>query len=120
MGNALTNDSPVQQFVHLALPTIVARLQPEQVILFGSRARGDARSDSDLDVIIVARAFEEVPFLKRMPMMLRMVRFPRHVDFLCYTPAEFEHIQQTSAVVYQAVQEGVILYQAETPSPVRA
>jgi hypothetical protein len=120
MGNALTNDSLVQQFVHLALPRIVARLQPEQVILFGSRARGDARSDSDLDVIVVARAFEEVPFLKRMPMMLRMVRFPRHVDFLCYTPAEFEHIQQTSTIVYQAVQEGVILYQAETPSPVRA
>jgi uncharacterized protein len=120
MGGVMIGDSLVQQFVHHALPRIVARLQPEQVILFGSRARGDARSDSDLDVIVVARAFEEVPFLKRMPMMLRMVRFPRHVDFLCYTPAEFEHIQQTSTIVYQAVQEGVILYQAETPSPVRA
>jgi predicted nucleotidyltransferase len=89
------------------------------VILFGSRARGEARGDSDLDVIVVAQAFEGAPFLKRMPMMLRMVRFPRHVDFLCYTPAEFEQVQRTSAIVHQAVQEGIILYDAKTPLAAR-
>ena len=32
---------------------IVAEVDPEQVILFGSRARGDAREDSDVDLIVV-------------------------------------------------------------------
>ena len=39
---------------------IVAEVDPEQVILFGSRARGDAREDSDVDLIVV----EAEPFGK--------------------------------------------------------
>ena len=33
--------------------SIVARLEPEMVLLFGSRARGDAREDSDYDLMLV-------------------------------------------------------------------
>ena len=33
---------------------IVERFHPWRVILFGSHARGDARSDSDFDLLIVA------------------------------------------------------------------
>ena len=38
--------------------TLVAEADPEQVILFGSRARGDARPDSDVDLLVV----ESEPF----------------------------------------------------------
>ena len=38
--------------------TIVDEVDPEQVILFGSRARGDARPDSDVDLLII----ESEPF----------------------------------------------------------
>ena len=33
--------------------TIVDEVDPERVILFGSRARGDARPDSDIDLLII-------------------------------------------------------------------
>ena len=37
---------------------IVDTVDPEQVFLFGSRARGDAEADSDVDLVIVeAQAF---------------------------------------------------------------
>ena len=42
--------------------------------------------------------------------MLKKVRFARHIDFLCYTPAEFERIQQTSAVIQEALQYGEVMY----------
>lgn len=32
---------------------LIAALQPEQIYVFGSQARGDARPDSDVDLLIV-------------------------------------------------------------------
>ena len=35
---------------------LVDRLDPEAIYLFGSRARGDARADSDFDLLVVMRS----------------------------------------------------------------
>ena len=45
-------DTLLQQMVK----TIVAEVDPEHVILFGSRARGDATVDSDVDLVVVESA----------------------------------------------------------------
>ena len=34
---------------------IAQALEPEQIILFGSRARGDARLDSDADLLVITK-----------------------------------------------------------------
>ncbi len=38
---------------------LVAAAQPERIILFGSRARGDHRPDSDIDLLVVMRKIED-------------------------------------------------------------
>ncbi len=36
-----------------AVKRIAEAAQPEQILLFGSHARGDARDDSDLDLLVI-------------------------------------------------------------------
>jgi hypothetical protein len=38
-----------------------------------------------------------------MARVLEVVRFPKHIDYLCYTPEEFARIQSTSSVVGDAM-----------------
>lgn len=42
-----------QEIIEHAVRDIVTRFHPEQVILFGSQARGDATPDSDVDFLVV-------------------------------------------------------------------
>ena len=68
------SDAWVERFKKEALPRIVREIKPAKVFLFGSRATGRAREESDLDVIVVSEHFEGVRFLKRMEMLLRLAR----------------------------------------------
>jgi len=82
---------------------------PEQIILFGSRARGEADEYSDYDVVVIKRS--ERPFLERMQEVVPyVVRFGRAVEVLVYTPEEFENMREVGLgwVVHQ---EGAILYE---------
>jgi hypothetical protein len=75
----------------------------ERVLIFGSRARGTASEESDLDVIIIAREFGAVPFLRRMPMLMKMIPFPKHIDYLCYPPREFNRVLNASSFLTNAL-----------------
>lgn len=51
MGLGVVTDEVIAEMVE----RIVQEVQPEQVYLFGSRARGEAREDSDIDLLVVER-----------------------------------------------------------------
>lgn len=58
----------------------------DALVLFGSRARGDARPDSDWDVAVVSAAFEgHSPF--RRGLLIEPCLRPR-VELVCLTPGE--------------------------------
>ena len=73
---------------------IVDTANPEQIILFGSYARGEARPDSDIDLLIV----ESDPFdakrsrRKEMAKLWRVLAsFPFGKDILVYSRDEIEY-----------------------------
>lgn len=103
----LQSDEVLRLFVETALPVIKRDLAPSKILLFGSRVRGEAREESDIDVIIVSDYFRGVKFVRRMALVLKKVSFPRHVDYICYTPEEFEQVKESSTIVEAALSEGI-------------
>jgi len=84
-------------------------IRVEKVIVFGSRARGDYLADSDVDLIMVSRDFEGVPFYERMDKLILLWESPLDLEVLCYTPEEFKMKQEEICIVRQAVEEGVVI-----------
>ena len=91
------------------MPILQQSFNPQKVLLFGSRAKGNSTPDSDIDLIIVSDFFSDIHPLKRMTLVLKKIRFPKHIDVLCYTTEEFEKIQKTSAIVLDAINNSYAL-----------
>lgn len=93
---------------------IVAEVDPEQVILFGSCARGEAREDSDVDLVVV----EAEPFGKTRSRRLEAARvyeavagFDALTDILLYSRDEVEYWRDSvNHVLARALREGTVLY----------
>lgn len=77
------------------------------MIFFGSRATGKAHQDSDIDIIIVSPKFRETKFRYRPLGFYRHWTLKYPVDFLCYTPEEFEKLRKRVSIVSEALKEGI-------------
>lgn len=82
-------------------------LQPERVILFGSRARGEHKETSDFDLIVVSRKFRGVPWIKRAPMVIRLWDIPLDIEPICLTPSELRRRSKELSIVGEAVRTGL-------------
>lgn len=89
-----------------AVRTITEGYQPEKIILFGSRARGDHRPDSDYDLIIVKITDER--FVKRSQAIPDL---PMRTDCFVYTPEEFESMKNSNPFMIDALKNSRVLYQ---------
>ena len=93
--------------IRRVVTTACRRVGAERALLFGSYARGDADTYSDVDLLIVwptTRGF----FERRAYFDDIMTALPG-CDLLVYTPAELEELRERG-VVYQALKEGIELY----------
>lgn len=89
---------------------IVDGFAPERVVLFGSRARGDHRADSDYDVIVVLEAPLD-PAKGEAPIRAALSERGLNVDVITYSPAEFERRRDDVGTLACAGEvEGRVLY----------
>ena len=89
---------------------IVRDFHPEQIILFGSHARGEAHPHSDIDLLVV---FSKCADKRKAAIEIRRVLkdMPVPKDIIVSTPEELERKQNSvDSVLRYAQQEGVILY----------
>lgn len=102
-------DPLVRRFASRHLPRLKRRYRPELVLIFGSRARGEALAESDLDLLVVSERFRGLSFLERAPRLLADLDLPFAADVLCYTPDEFARKRRELGIVSLALAEGIRL-----------
>lgn len=95
-----------------AVARIRSVIEPEQVILFVSWARGEAGPDSDLDVLVIA-PFEGPRHETGRALLRALIDLPAPTDVAVLTPDEWETWRSVpGTLAYPAHREGVVLYEA--------
>ncbi len=85
------------------------KVKLDKVIFFGSRARGKARKDSDIDLLLVSPAFNKVKYYQRAPDFYLLWDYSYDIDILCLTPEELEKKKKEIGIIQQAVKEGIVI-----------
>jgi predicted nucleotidyltransferase len=80
----------------------------ERVILFGSAARGDVGSRSDLDLLVVRR--DPRGPAARADDLYRRAQSSVALDLLVYTPDELAAAREDSSFVRRVLAEGRVVY----------
>jgi len=90
--------------------TIVEKIKPHKIYLFGSQARGDATQESDFDIVVIAD-MEGPRHLRNREVRFLFPMRPFGLDVFVYKPEEFEKQKEyISSISYVAAKEGRILY----------
>ncbi len=106
---------PIDGTIVRLVRAIVDEVHPEEIILFGSQARGDAGPRSDIDLLVI----ESEPFGEGRSKLKELNRLYRRLsgqgvpkDILVYSRAEVEKWRGTiNHVVARALREGKVLYE---------
>ncbi|HLE30853.1 MAG TPA: nucleotidyltransferase domain-containing protein [Anaerolineales bacterium] len=109
--NAKTNDRQVtENDIREMARRIIAAADPIKVILFGSRARGNARPTSDVDLLVIER--DPVTHHKEATRLRRLLRdFKVPIDIVVIGQSFAERYWDIpGTVLYPAFREGKVLY----------
>ncbi|MGQ0665327.1 MAG: nucleotidyltransferase domain-containing protein [Pseudomonadota bacterium] len=106
---ATAEDPVIEEIVR----RLVAAIDPDKIVLFGSRAGGRARPGSDIDLLIVKHTDQpRARALQSAYRALRGIFMP--TDLLWYTPAEIaDWSQVTSFIATRVLREGRVLYEKQ-------
>jgi uncharacterized protein len=96
--------------INAAIRVLAEAARPVRIILFGSHARGDAREDSDIDLLVIERQVEDrAREMVRLRRLLRPLRVP--ADILVYSTEEVARWgNQPGSALYSALREGTVVH----------
>lgn len=92
---------------------ILQVITPDKIILFGSRARGDAREDSDYDLLVIKSGLtDEIGTAQDIYVNLVDVDIRASVDIIVKTPENIEkNMDLIVSFVKSALKEGITVYE---------
>jgi predicted nucleotidyltransferase len=108
----MSKEKDQSPFLQTIVEIIIKEAKPEQVILFGSRAKGTAQKESDYDFLVVVRDIQnerEVSHCIYRALLER--RVGAAVDVVVVNTETLERYGESPYFVYhQALREGRVFY----------
>ena len=90
---------------------LVEEFDPEAVLMFGSHAWGEPTDDSDLDLLVIVSASDEIPTARATRGHLAVGEIMVPMDILVKTRAEVERYRPVVASLTRRIMdEGKLLY----------
>ncbi len=81
----------------------VKRTYPDaEIYLFGSYAKGTWIEDSDIDLVVISRHFNEMSMERRIRILRNMASKKHPFQILAYTPDEFQKLLEKSIALQDA------------------
>src|SRR5947199_6294947 len=91
---------------------VAERFRPERIILFGSHAYGTPHADSDVDILVVMPARNEIDQACRID---RKIAPPFPLDLIVRTPNRLAwRLKEGDSFLQEIVAEGKVLYEKIT------
>ncbi len=103
-----------QETIDNIVKEIAQHFNPEKIILFGSYASNRGSPDSDVDLLVIMES--DMPHNKRsVPLQLLFRPMPCAIDFLVFTPEEFDRWNGTpNHIVTEALNNGKVVYEKKS------
>jgi predicted nucleotidyltransferase len=94
-----------------ALKIIIEVADPDKVILFGSRARGDDSTDSDYDILVLKKGVKNNRKLAQK-IYLNFINVGAPVDVLVYDTEKYNEMKDYPFKIYYTINlEGQVIYE---------
>ena len=103
-------DETTEQAIEMMVQRLVERFDPDQIILFGSQARGTAAPGSDVDLLVIMPVSGSKR-AKQLEMRIALHDITAPKDIILATPDEVARRRDIiGTIIRPALREGKVLY----------
>jgi len=91
---------------------ILSSINPKSIVLFGSAANGNAKEDSDIDILVIWDEKKEISNIKRRIMLRQMIGFTQSpLDLLTCTTEELKlALKDERSFTSDIIRSGKVIY----------
>lgn len=100
----------MEEMLNTVVDMIVKTVNPEKIILFGSRSKGQEGPYSDYDLLVLKQGINNRRALAHQ-IYRTLADIPAAVDILVETPEKIEKHRHSRGFVYAQAEKGRVVYE---------